>query len=406
MRLLLAFTLALSLPALAQKPTASPWELEPSQTTADLRGVHAVGSGVVWASGTNGTVLRSQDSGFEWQNCTTPPGADKLDFRAIWAWDDQTAVVMSSGPGDLSRIYKTTDGCSHWTLLRTNADKDGFWDGLVFSDRHNGYLLGDPVGGELVLARTADGGKTWIPIHSPTLKVGNRGVFAASNSALALGGAAYREYNVPWIATSGTGAPGGGALVLQGSFAMCSMNVGPETCLSAYDFWTVGPIPIAGASATEGIFSLTVLQNTEGISGAIVVGGDYKHPDETKGTAAYQVSLDQPPGEAWRAPSTLPGGYRSAVECTDKPRRCITVGPNGSDLSRDDGHSWEPLEHAPSNMPQGGEWNALSLPWAVGPHGRIGKLNPLALPPAGAASVPQSSRTLDAATPESRAGRL
>ena len=57
----------------------------------------------------------------------------------------------------------------------------------------------------------------------------------------------------------------------------------------------------------------------------------------------------------------------------------VTVGPNGSDVSRDDGRTWQPLEHAPADAPKGGEWNALSLPWAVGPHGRIGKLNPEAL---------------------------
>lgn len=49
----------------------------------------------------------------------------------------------------------------------------------------------------------------------------------------------------------------------------------------------------------------------------------------------------------------------------------ITVGTNGSDISRDDGRSWQPLDN--------GNWNALSLPFVVGPHGRIGKLNAEAL---------------------------
>jgi hypothetical protein len=44
----------------------------------------------------------------------------------------------------------------------------------------------------------------------------------------------------------------------------------------------------------------------------------------------------------------------------------IAAGTNGSDLSRDGGNSWQPLDH--------GNWNALSLPYAVGPEGRIGKL--------------------------------
>jgi photosystem II stability/assembly factor-like uncharacterized protein len=80
-----------------------------------------------------------------------PEGAEKLDFRGIWAWDTNTAIVMSSGTGDLSRVYRTTDGCSHWTLVLTNPDKTGFFDAMVFADRQVGYLLGDPVNGAFPL---------------------------------------------------------------------------------------------------------------------------------------------------------------------------------------------------------------------------------------------------------------
>lgn len=113
--LLVAATL--SAIAHAQAVKSGPWEMQQSGTTANLRGIHAVGGGVAWASGANGTVLRTEDSGYMWQSCAMPPGAENLDFRGIWAWDANTAIVMSSGPGDQSRLYKTTDGCSHWMLL-------------------------------------------------------------------------------------------------------------------------------------------------------------------------------------------------------------------------------------------------------------------------------------------------
>ena len=51
----------------------------------------------------------------------------------------------------------------------------------------------------------------------------------------------------------------------------------------------------------------------------------------------------------------------------------ITAGTNGSDISRDDGRTWQPLDD--------GNWNALSLPFIVGPNGRIARLNPLPCPP-------------------------
>ncbi|HEV2214554.1 MAG TPA: hypothetical protein VGR64_04630, partial [Terracidiphilus sp.] len=116
----------------AALPGQSQWALQTSNTTADLRGIHNVGNGVAWASGTSGTVLRTEDGGYVWQSCSIPPGAEKLDFRGIQAFDANTAIVMSSGKGDLSRLYKTTDGCKSWTLLFTNPDApNGFWDAFA-----------------------------------------------------------------------------------------------------------------------------------------------------------------------------------------------------------------------------------------------------------------------------------
>src|SRR5437764_11553329 len=85
-----------------------------------------------WASGSSGMVLRSEDDGSVWQNCTMPEGGERLDFRGVWAWDAEHAVVMSSGTGDVSRLYETTDGCATWHLLFQNPDASGFWDALCF----------------------------------------------------------------------------------------------------------------------------------------------------------------------------------------------------------------------------------------------------------------------------------
>src|SRR3954468_4200863 len=98
-------------------------------TDAGLRGVHNAGKGVIWASGSGGTVLRSEDDGFVWQKCRMPEEARNLDFRGIWAWDANHAIVMSSGTGDASRLYETVDGGASWRTLLRNPDPTGFWDG-------------------------------------------------------------------------------------------------------------------------------------------------------------------------------------------------------------------------------------------------------------------------------------
>jgi photosystem II stability/assembly factor-like uncharacterized protein len=344
----------------AQDQTSGPWVMQTTtDTKAGLRGIHAVGGGVAWASGTEGTVLRTEDSGFMWQSCALPPRAEKLDFRGIWAWDENTAVVMSSGTGELSRIYKTTDGCSHWTLLYTNPDKDGFWDALVFSDRKNGFLLGDPVNGRFTLLRTEDGGATWKRIDSPDLGTSGQklGAFAASNSAMVLTGPVLGSVWAPWFGTSGPPDP----LVYRGGID-CTMGMAhsdPEACLSRWDFQH-SKLPIVGANASSGVFSLALRGQL-----AVAIGGDYQKPNESAGTAAWSADG----GEHWTAAVKPPHGYRSAVAWDADAKAWIAAGPNGSDISYDDGKTWQPLDN--------GKWNALSLPWIVGPEGRIAKLGSL-----------------------------
>ncbi|MCV4785504.1 hypothetical protein OFM36_39340, partial [Escherichia coli] len=76
----------------------------------------------IWASGTGGTVLKTGNGGKTWQVIIVP-GAEKLDFRDIEAFDANTAYILSIGNGDASRIYKTTDGGKNWKLQFINRDE-------------------------------------------------------------------------------------------------------------------------------------------------------------------------------------------------------------------------------------------------------------------------------------------
>ena len=120
----------------------------------------------------------------------------------------------------------------------------------------------------------------------------------------------------------------------------------------------------------------------------VAVGGDYANPETTEGTAA---ACFRDPEEFVGVSSvgprsqTPPHGFRSAVAYDADAKTWITVGPNGTDISTDDGRNWralhpDPASHEPPDADR--NWNALSLPFVVGPHGRIGKLNPHALKPA------------------------
>jgi hypothetical protein len=356
-----ATTLLLLTSILATKKNHAQFDIEDSNTTASLRGIHNVGGGVAWVSGTNGTVLRTEDGGYLWQTCAIPPGAEKLDFRGIQAFDENTAIVMSSGKGDLSRLYKTTDGCQTWKLLFTNPDKEGFWDALQFTDRQNGYLLGDPVltsnPDQRVFAyfRTADGGQTWKAVGRetpsyPTTMNPDTAIFAASNSSMLIRNA---------------------ALIFVTGGSQVFLYVATEAAIR--DSYPHSPPYVEirlqlAQGATAGGFSLASAEGGKGV----VVGGDYSKPNEASYTAAYSINSSF---LRWNRAETPPHGYRSSVAYDPTQKLWITVGPNGTDISTDDGKNWQPLKPSGYDpLDADKNWNALSLPFVVGPHGRIGRL--------------------------------
>jgi hypothetical protein len=333
------------------------WEIQDSHTTADLRGIHNAGGGVAWASGTNGTVLRTEDGGYLWQACSVPPGAEHLDFRGVQAFDANTAIVMSSGKGALSRLYKTTDGCHSWKLVFTNPDADGFWDSVA-ADGKSLMILGDPIGGSFVIESSEDGGLNWKRNEMPPSEPGE-GAFAASNSALAI------EWSDRLI-LAGTGGPHGARIFTE--CVHCTKTLDR-------DGWVVLPMEMFPKGPSSGIFSLAG-NVAKAARQFVAVGGDYSKP-ESAGVAAYTSNLI-----TWHSSKTAPHGYRSAVAHDEKNKTWIAVGPNGTDVSTDDGQDWRPLRpdvarHETTDADR--NWNALSLPFVVGPHGRIGKLNEWAL---------------------------
>ncbi|MGA7646291.1 MAG: hypothetical protein WBW01_07255, partial [Terriglobales bacterium] len=84
---------------LASSDHAPWWQVQTSGIDTNLRGVSVSDEPdgkyeyVVWASGSNGVVLRSTNEGSTWQQLHVPGGGN-LDFRDIKAFDEDTAYVM------------------------------------------------------------------------------------------------------------------------------------------------------------------------------------------------------------------------------------------------------------------------------------------------------------------------
>lgn len=309
-----------------------------SGATARLRGLSAVSSRVAWASGGDGTILRSTDGGATWRARPIPDTAT-LDFRDIDAVSENVACALSIGPGEASRIYRTADGGAHWQLQFANRDPKIFLDAMAFKGER-GFAIGDAVDGVFVILRTDDGGRTWVRVASERLPpaLPGEGAFAASGTNVAMRG------DRVWIAT-------GAGRVLR------STDGGGS--------WTIAQTPLpAGPSA--GIFSIAFRDDRHGV----IVGGDYRREQ----AADANVATTSDGGVTWTLASRGVGGYRSAVAFVTGTRASfVATGPSGTDLSEDDGRSWRPALAAgfdTLSFAPGGR-----VGWAAGSGGRIARFD-------------------------------
>ena len=321
------------------------WTVQTSGMDTNLRGVsiaefpdsHQAPVPVVWASGSNGVILQSADAGKKWRRISVA-GGETLDFRSIQAFDDKQAYVMSSGDGDKSRIYKTTDGGANWKLQYADKRKGFFLDALVCTSQTACRAIGDPMDGKFVILRTRDG-ETWqqLPTDQMPAALPEEGAFAASGTCLAISS----DQDV-YFATGGPAAR-----VFHSGDAGYS--------------WTVNSTPIVSGNASSGIFSIAVWDKA-----LVIVGGDYKDPDRPYRVAAYS----QDAGKTWTLAAQQPGGFRSAVAWVDRAT-LAAAGPNGEDISEDGGIHWKHTDSL--NL------NALAIldtshGWAVGPNGAIAQM--------------------------------
>ncbi len=141
---------------------------------------------IVWASGSNGVILRSVNDGKTWKQLAVA-GGEGLDFRDIEAFDADVAYVLSSGEGDKSRIYKTIDGGKRWKLQYSDKRPGFFLDSLACSSSTHCVALSDPVGGKFLVLNTDDG-EHWseLPGDGMPAALPQEGAFAASGTAMAL----------------------------------------------------------------------------------------------------------------------------------------------------------------------------------------------------------------------------
>jgi photosystem II stability/assembly factor-like uncharacterized protein len=123
--------------------------------------------------------------------------------------------------------------------------------------------------------------------------------------------------------------------------------------------WTVSKTPILAGPDSAGIFSIAFRDRNQGM----IVGGDYRKPDDSGATAA--ITPDS--GKTWNL-IDRPFSFRSGVAWAKD--RWVAVGTSGSNFSLDNGATWKALDHKNYNSVG---FTSTGEGWAVGPGGRIAK---------------------------------
>jgi photosystem II stability/assembly factor-like uncharacterized protein len=289
--------------SIAQTPSV---EVLTSGTKTSIRGLCVVNDNIIWVSGSNGTVGKSNNGGKKWKWFTVK-GFEKTDFRDIEAFDASTAIIM--GIAEPAYILKTIDGGETWKVVYENKTKGMFLDAMEFWNEQAGIVVGDPINGRFFITRTFDGGSSWqdIPFDKRPVAESGEACFAASGT------------NVRTLDRDE-------AVFVSG---------GLKSRLYKRD--DMIPIPIIQGKETTGSNSVSVWDHNKRKGGKrmIVVGGDFNVDSSQEKNCA----ITNDGGKSWEKPNTPPHGYRSCVEFVSDSD-VFSCGLTGVDYSPNGGKDW------------------------------------------------------------------
>ncbi|MBE9662030.1 WD40/YVTN/BNR-like repeat-containing protein [Mucilaginibacter myungsuensis] len=294
-----------------------------------IRGLSVVNDKIAWISGSKGTIATTRDGGKTW-NWQQVKGFETADFRAIEAFSDKEAVILSSGTPAL--VLKTMDGGANWSLKYRNDDKAYFLDAMGFADKKRGYILGDPIGGKFLVLETKDGGETWSPFSNMPEALEGEAAFAASGTCLRVESKSYLS-----IVTGGKVARN------------LSYNAKAQK-------WLATDLPVTHGPSSNGAFSISA-------DNKVIVGGNYSK-DKTKDSVACYFKAGE-----FVAIKDGPSGYQSGVEQI-KGETYLSTGTPGSNITTDGGLTWKQIDANSYNVCRKAKKGKLVL--LAGDRGRIG----------------------------------
>ncbi len=254
---------------------------------------------------------------------------------------------MTSGRAERSRLFRTIDACRTWIEVFNNPEADSSFNSLRRVTSKQVYLLGEPTNGKFQMYVSQDAGATWFIADDPGLDA-VKGETAVGSNLTSQGPFLY------FGSSSTTGA------YVHFTASKCTS---PTDCIAIWQQSNV--LPDRPAPVIKGVAVQMQMDMTGKSSLTLVAVGESRSVSE--GASAFAAFLSG--SNSWLPSSPAPDGPLAAVAYDGGTVSWIAVGPSGTYISHDHGKTWKG-----SSGPGATKWIALSLPYAVGAEGRIGKL--------------------------------
>jgi len=143
---------------LLQNIFSQQWIEQTSNVTTQLTGISAIDNQNVWTCGYSGVVLRSTNTGINWQNVSGNGIPANIQLINIFGINNTTALVAGYISSN-TWVYKTTNAGANWVQVFTQTG--GFINAVHIRLDGTGFMMGDPVGGRWSLWKTTNSGANW-----------------------------------------------------------------------------------------------------------------------------------------------------------------------------------------------------------------------------------------------------
>lgn len=131
--------------------------------------ISAVNQNVAWATGRDGSggaadfkvYTMTKDGGASWTSKTLSFGTA---FSMICGVSADIAYIAAYGSAAGNKIARTTNGGDTWEAILSGGGASSFFNVVHFFNENDGFVQGDPLGGDYELYTTTDGGDNWTRV--------------------------------------------------------------------------------------------------------------------------------------------------------------------------------------------------------------------------------------------------